>query len=518
MESAGQEGVVRRGASTGRRLDARRHVSWARASTPADLAAVTAASLAGVLGLAAVAAVVAGCSTPRVEAPGGRGGAGGTATERTDGPRGGTGITLPEAGAGAGGSDGGPPVGSCAARIDRAERAPLDLMFLVDSSSSMGGIAGTRSKWQMVHEALSTFLRDQMSAGLGVGLVVFPREGPAKVCAQDGECTGSVPGFRCTERRCVERGGFAGSAFPCFDGLALCPAGASCVPVGRCSQSGTPCAEIGRPCPDGAADTCDLGVRTCLQTADAGCEPAIYAKPLVSIGELPGALPAMQGALDRVGPAGNTPMLPAVTGALQHLGAHVGANPGRRAALVVATDGLPDGCMSGPQSIPQVAAALAAARMAPATIPSYVIGVFAADTLAASRPALEQLAAAGGTGAPFILEPNADLTTRFLAALNEIRGGALACEFQIPRPASGTQDYGKVNVRFTSAPGATPEELVYVVSADRCDPARGGWYYDVPPATGTPRRIIVCDSTCARFKQQTTGAVEIAIGCTTRVE
>jgi hypothetical protein len=46
-------------------------------------------------------------------------------------------------------------------------------------------------------------------------------------------------------------------------------------------------------------------------------------------------------------------------------------------------------------------------------------------------------------------------------------------------------DYGKVNVKFKGT--ATPDETVpYVERADRCDPTRGGWYYDVHPTAGTP--------------------------------
>jgi hypothetical protein len=479
-------------------------------------------SRTSLLAVALALVVSAGCSTPKVEGPGGKGAGGSIAPGRTDAGGGnaggsGGGIQLPDAGAGTGADGPGPGTQTCAEQGHRAERVPLDIMFLVDSSGSMGGMAAMRTKWQMVHEALSTFLRDPMSAGLGAGLATFPSEGPAPACQRDSDCPGGVPGIGCAARRCVSPGGFVATALPCLGGF--CLPGTTCVPAGRCTQSGMACAEMGRPCPGGAGDVCDLAVRTCFSTGvDNVCDPAIYARPLVNIGELPATQPALQGTLDAVRPAGNTPMLPAVRGVLDHLGAHLASRPGRRAALVLATDGLPDGCMSSPQTIGQVAAALAGARTGAAVVPSYVIGVFSADTLGESRPALEQLATAGGTGTPFVLEPNADLTARFLEALNQIRGVALACEFQIPRPASGTQDYGKVNVRYTSAAGAAPEDLVYVGSADRCDPARGGWYYDVPPAGGTPTRIIVCASTCARFKQQTMGSVEIGIGCTTRVE
>jgi hypothetical protein len=54
-----------------------------------------------------------------------------------------------------------------------------------------------------------------------------------------------------------------------------------------------------------------------------------------------------------------------------------------------------------------------------------------------------------------------------------------------------------------------------VGSPDRCD-ARGGWYYDVDPGSGTPSRIIVCSATCDRFKAAAQPAVELVYGCRTR--
>ena len=63
---------------------------------------------------------------------------------------------------------------------------------------------------------------------------------------------------------------------------------------------------------------------------------------------------------------------------------------------------------------------------------------------------------AGGSGTPFVVEPGQNLSQKFLEALNQIRGAALACEFQIPRPQAGTLDFGKVNVRYSG--GATSED------------------------------------------------------------
>ena len=286
-------------------------------------------------------------------------------------------------------------------------------------------------------------------------------------------------------------------------------------PIGRCSVSGQDCVTGGAPCPGGAGDQCGAGPKFCRQGGlDTGCEVSAYAQPRVPIADLPAGAPALKTALDGVRPTGATPMGPAVTGVIEHLRARAAAQPGRRAALVLATDGLPMGCEA--DSIDAVATALQMGRAEAPSINTYVIGVFPPGA-GPSQMALNRLATAGGSGMPFVVEPGQNLNQKFLDALNMIRGAALACEFQIPKPPSGgTQDFNKVNVRYSGAAGA--EDLTYVGSADRCDPAKGGWYYDVPLASGMPTRIIVCDSTCGRFKADSTGSVEIRVGCSTRVD
>ena len=178
-------------------------------------------------------------------------------------------------------------------------------------------------------------------------------------------------------------------------------------------------------------------------------------------------------------PNGSTPTRPAVEGALTFLRTRVMADRNRKPVLVLATDGLPQGCAPG-NTINAAAGQLMTASMAGAdAVSTYVIGVFAQNELSQATLALNQLATAGGTGMPFVLTAGQDLGQRFIDALNAIRGKALGCEFQIPPPKMGVIDYKKVNVRVNIAGGA--EDLIYVGSADKCDPNRGGWYYDSDP-------------------------------------
>jgi hypothetical protein len=142
-----------------------------------------------------------------------------------------------------------------------------------------------------------------------------------------------------------------------------------------------------------------------------------------------------------------------------------------------------------------------------------VIGVFSSPT-AAGAATVGVWATAGGTAPAIVLDPTMDFTQRLLSALNQIRGAALACEFAIPPPQMGTLDYGKVNVRASA--GGAPEDLLYVGRADRCDPARGGWYYDVDPAMGKPARVLLCPATCTRVKADPAARVDLLFGCATR--
>lgn len=219
----------------------------------------------------------------------------------------------------------------------------------------------------------------------------------------------------------------------------------------------------------------------------------------------------------RTQPFGHTPLQPAVTGALVAMRSHLAANPGRQVAMIVATDGLPTECKNDdPQPVAPIAALLADALRSPPSIRTYVIGVF--DTVKdgpAGAMAVNTLAAAGGTGMAFVLSPTGNLTDTLLGALAQIRGAALPCEFIIPPPKTGTIDYGKVNVRLRGAGGV--EEIFFVGSASRCDPVKGGWYYDVDPTTAAPRRVLICPATCARFKAATSASVQVAYGCETIV-
>jgi hypothetical protein len=118
---------------------------------------------------------------------------------------------------------------------------------------------------------------------------------------------------------------------------------------------------------------------------------------------------------------------------------------------------------------------------------------------------LHQIAAAGGTGQAFIVDPNSG--PALTNAMNQIRGAALPCDY--PLPNGGQVDPSKVNIEFTPG-GAGPKTIYKVEDASKCDPMTGGWYYDNNAA---PTRAIVCPQTCAEFKAGSGGQVNVVLGC-----
>lgn len=244
------------------------------------------------------------------------------------------------------------------------------------------------------------------------------------------------------------------------------------------------------------------------------CRLDYYTTPAVNIAPLPMNAAPLMAAINARQLWGDTATRPGMEGVLGNLRAHAAMNPNRRPIFLLVTDGLPNGC-GATNTVDAIADFLRAARAAAPMITTYAIGVFG-DDRAMGEPAMNSWAAAGGSGRPFVLSATDDLGQRLLDALNEVRGAALACQFAVPTNVPMI-DFMKVNVRVQSNGGA--EDLGYVRTADRCDPVKGGWYYDVDPATSAapPTRVIVCDATCNRYKVDATAKVDLLFGCKTRI-
>ncbi len=247
------------------------------------------------------------------------------------------------------------------------------------------------------------------------------------------------------------------------------------------------------------ADPASAGVSASLHlfpSINDECNPDAYYTPVVPMSPLPDAT-TYAAAISAAGaPAGDTPTLPTVSGAISY--AQDSATAGARSAIVLVTDGDPDACDS---SVSNVSFEVAKAA---ATIPTYVIGV------GSDLSSLDMIAQSGGTTAPTLVSVgDADQTkSDFLTALEQIRGLVLSCDFAIPSPPAGqTLDYKSVNVLFTPSSGAA-EQLLY----DSACSTGVGWRYDDPTA---PTKIELCPGSCTDVRQDHGGRMDVIFGCAT---
>jgi hypothetical protein len=226
------------------------------------------------------------------------------------------------------------------------------------------------------------------------------------------------------------------------------------------------------------------------------CNTAAYQAPLVAMQPLPS--PSFQSAIAGVGPAGGTPTLPAIQGAIAYAQQNQKINANAKVAVVLVTDGDPNDCNSSVQNVSAAAQAVAS------SIPTYVIGI-------GTTSSLDAIAAAGGTGQAFIVSTTnpQQTATDFQNALASIKGSTLGCEFQVPTaPAGQTVDYTKVNVVYTPSSGQ-PDTLTYNAS---CSGNGQGWHYDNPKA---PTKIEICQASCTTIQGDASAKIDIELGCDT---
>lgn len=370
------------------------------------------------------------------------GGGSGAEPPRNSAGSAGQGLVI-DLGGGAGAEPIGPPK-VCTAESHEGKRVPVDMYFLVDSSGSMAEQVDGGSKWEVVSDALISFLNDPRNAETGVGIGYFPS-------TPQGSCSKGQPG-------CV------------------------CLPF------------------------IDIFIDICFANAGGSCEVADYATPAVGLALPPDASPVVDD-INAHEISGGTPTRPAVEGALQYLNQWAESHPERRPVLVLATDGDPSGCDA---NTPQDIASVAAGGLAgPHAIRTFVIGV------GSSLVSLNLVAEAGGTGQAFLVDTGADVAKLFSDALEQIRGQAASCDFEIPsESAQGMAiDPSQVNVRYTpnTAGAATLVPQTFMNDASNCG-SEGGWYYDDPSA---PRLIRLCDSTCDSLSG---GSIQVEFGCDTIVQ
>jgi hypothetical protein len=405
---------------------------------------------------------------------------------------------------------------ACATETLKGEALPLDIHIMLDASGSMvGPVQGNKTKWTAVKDALKGFINDPNSAGVGVGLQVFPIDhaGAPTSCTSDANCDGGYG--TCIFKAC-DYGAF-GALLPC-DSPADCPGSAACLQLGEYKSGGSDL-----NCLYGSsiiANCQNIGgskVLTSSQCSKVECFLEDYDDARLPVAMLPGAAGTLTSNIDTIPepvPTAFTPTSMAIQGGLAYAKAHKAANPGHAVVLVLATDGLPTRCS------PYDSAAIAtlAATGLP-DVKTFVVGVFASFEQGVAKPNLDAIAKGGGTDQAFIVSTSGNVTADFQKAMDQIRGAALPCDYNVPSPQSGTPDFGRVNVKFTKGDGTASVFPQAKGGAGACD-AGGGWYYDVDPATGgTPTKITLCPASCDAVKNGGSGAkIDVLLGCQTIVK
>ncbi len=400
-----------------------------------------------------------------------------------------------------------PFANACGSRTIRPDRVPLDLFFVIDTSGSMlDATASGVTKWAALRAAFAAFARAPESTGVSAGLGFFPmvQPGVPEECTNDAQCVGFGP---CTIlRTCVGSPDLS----VCDSDAACGGAAGTCVVLGQCKHQPYYCAPLGERCSDQTGDVCVALPGRCV--GHDLCTQESYAAGISDLVALPSGANALTTLLDKQKPDGMTPTGPALAGAIAKARASAMARPGRRVAIVLATDGFPTNC--SPRSVADIEALAMQATAASPVVPIFVLGVFAPQEAGAATINLSRWAQAGGTPSPFIVSTTGNTSNALLSALTDIRATALACEYKIPEAQRGQLDLEQVNVRFLAG-NRSFSTIGYVPTAADCDPNKGGWHYDVAPGAGMPTMINVCPSTCDKLRADPRGRVDLVVGCQT---
>lgn len=354
-------------------------------------------------------------------------------------------------------SDGPVELPNCATDSYGGDLVPLDLYLLLDRSQSMlEADENGLQRWSAITQALENFVNLQGNSDLNLGLGYFPVR-PSK-----------APPTAC------------GNAASCQ------PYQAQCI-LSQCCYS-----DNSLDCP--------------TPKPDSSCLVEDYRIPTQGIQPITTSGPLILHSMENMVPEGNTPMAPALAGAIHYASTWATANPERMTAVVLASDGSPYGCAAS--AVSDVADQAAAGLAQDPSVMTFVIGM--GQTLSG----LNSVANAGGTGEAIIVDIGVNAAQEFLDALNKIRGN-FTCSYAMPELKPGeTVDPNQLNVSFTK--GKDPSQFVpRVDGAAQCGLGeQAGWFYDNP---SNPTRITLCKHSCEAVKAGGI-RVDVVLGCKTIIK
>lgn len=300
----------------------------------------------------------------------------------------------------------------CSSNGSTASTKPVNLFFMVDRSESM--VSDTPSRWFSVTTALKAFFGDPNSAGINIAMRFFPDSDGVNGCdgAQaNGSCLSPPGGPKCNVDAC---------ATPLLEGMLDWPVGTPATP---CSASPDP------------TECSAFGALTTTQPVSIYCY--------------------------------NTPIHPALSGAIQWATNGKAARPTEEFAVVLVTDGDPTGvCDNTMADIDAVAAAGLAAG-----VRTYVVGIAGSGGITPAN--CTEMATAGGGQCFALTSAGGNVAGQAAAAFQSIAAKTTACSFDLPN--QGNFDPNLASVTYT--PGASPPSFTPACRPD--ETANGGacYYY-----------------------------------------
>jgi hypothetical protein len=429
------------------------------------------------------------------------------------------------------------PAAECARDTYEGQRVDVNLYLLLDISGSMDAPISTdttQTQWEAVRAALIGFLESEDTEGLRVALNYYPILGERSdcsirnTCEQDVACLTTVCDLRLALLDVVTACGAASDCgLVAYDeqGNAYEEA---CVVPGRCSNSQFELCFLDDQCEGGV---CEAPTAPGLCPGQNSCVVGEYATPAVARNPLPeGSAEMVESLLGHApDPFGITPTHIALQGAYEHVASWIAEDPQTPSFVVLATDGAPLGCTAGLEQTDVQATEDTYAVIEAGLnegLQTFVIGVLPdlsglpPEDQAESLPivegfarTLDQMALLGGTEAPYNVTADVTTAESFKAALDEIRGQVLPCEYRIPEPESGVLSFDRLNVELTV--GGQTQVIPKVENESECVADEKGWYYNVDATTQTPTRVVLCPQTCSELKTEAVTSVHIVLGCQT---
>ena len=410
----------------------------------------------------------------------------------------------PKGGSGKGGGGGSSPVDlpdgatedkACTGSHYEGKMPPLDVYILLDATGSMNGGDDTPDVWGPVTSALKTVIAQKEMKGIGVGLTFKPVP-PPPGWIMPGACGGKNPPCPPDKGECEAIGGPGTGPMLGFACNKSCAVDTDCGLYGKCSPF--------LNAPFGPKRFCE-GV----MAPNTSCDPADYGIPVVPIGELPDNKDALTEAINKKKADGeSTPSQPALSGTMRYAKQYAKDHPDHLVHILFATDGEPNNCTYN--SIEGIAAVAEKGFNEIPTVPTFVLGLDVDKKTSLAK--LGSIAAAGGTGDVYLAD-NVNVAGALVDMFNEIRANGV-CQLLIPPPPPDQElDFDKVNVWYTPLAETEKVPVAYVGDLSKCDPVKGGWYYN-DPTKKAPTKIVLCPATCQAVQLSEIGS-EVQLGCRT---